>query len=282
MDALTNLQALPAPQVVEPLDFEAILAAHRADLVARLPAAADVLALESEPLTKLLETHAYRELLYRQRINEAARSNLLAYAVGSDLDHKGAFYNVARLAGETDERYRQRIQLRIAALAGNGTAEQYRFIALSASQNVHDASVYQPTPGHVGVLLWLVDQGLAAATLAAVDAALNAENARPLGVPLSVSLAQPKPISVIARLWRESTAPIDLVARLAAALPSAVAAFARLGRPVSRSWITTRLHVDGIARVLYPQADSPADNTPLLPHEYPVLAAVQLTDEGIA
>ena len=34
---------LPTPAVVEPLDYEAILAAHRADLVARHPAAAAVL-----------------------------------------------------------------------------------------------------------------------------------------------------------------------------------------------------------------------------------------------
>ena len=99
-----DLTQLPAPTVVEALDFETILASHRADLIARYPAAADVIALESEPLAKLLEAHALRELIYRQRVNDAARAYLLAYATGSDLDHKGAFYGVPRLPGETDGR----------------------------------------------------------------------------------------------------------------------------------------------------------------------------------
>jgi phage-related baseplate assembly protein len=282
MTSATNLQTLAAPQVLEALDFESILAQHRADLIARLPEVEAVLALESEPLTKLIETHAYRELLYRQRVNAAARANLLAFASGSDLDHKGAFYNVPRLANEADERYRQRIQLRIAALAGNGTAEQYRLLALTASQNVFDAAVFQPTPGSVGVLLWLVDVTAGAQTLAAVQAALGAENARPLGVPVSVSLAVPKPIDIVARLWREPSAPTDLVAQVAAALPAALVGYARLGRPVSRSWVTARLQADGIARVVYPQADAPAEFTALAAGEYPVLGQVQLTDEGIA
>ena len=40
---LADLTTLPAPQVVEPLDFEAINAAHRAELLARHPDAAEVL-----------------------------------------------------------------------------------------------------------------------------------------------------------------------------------------------------------------------------------------------
>ena len=35
-----DLTQLPAPTVVEALDFETILASHRADLIARYPAAA--------------------------------------------------------------------------------------------------------------------------------------------------------------------------------------------------------------------------------------------------
>ena len=52
-------------------------------------------------------------MLLRNRINIAARGQLLAYAAGTDLDHLAAFYGVERLAGEGDERLRLRIQLRI-------------------------------------------------------------------------------------------------------------------------------------------------------------------------
>src|SRR5256885_8554081 len=99
-DMTPALDALPPPGVVETLDFERILDAHRADLLARHPEAAEVLALESEPLNKLLEAHAYRELLYRARVNDVARAHLIAFAQGSDLDHKGAFYDVARRSEE--------------------------------------------------------------------------------------------------------------------------------------------------------------------------------------
>ena len=277
-----DLAQLPAPNVVEPLDFETILAAARADLVARYPAAAEVIELESEPLAKLLEVHAARELVYRQRVNDAARAYLISYATGADLDHKGAFYGVPRLAGETDERYRKRIQLRIRALAGNGTREAYEVQALTASQNVYDAVATQPRAGHVLVLLWLHDATHAAATLAAVLDALNADDARPLGVPVSVAMARPKPVHITARVQREAGAPLNIVAQLQASLASAMGAYARLGRAVPRSWVTTRLHVDGIASVQYPDAAAPAELTPMAADEYPVLGAVRIIDGGIA
>lgn len=275
-----DLTKLPAPTVVEPLDFETIYEAHRDDLLVRYPAAAEVIALESEPLVKLLQAHAYRELLYRQRVNDAARAYLLAFATGADLDHKGAFYGVPRLPGEADARYRVRIQLRIRALAGNGTREHYELAAMTASQNVRDAIATQPWPGSVRVQLWLHDTSAADATQAAVLAALNADDARPLGVPVSVSLARPRAIDITAGLVREAGAPTTLLAQLQAALPAALASYARLGRAVSRSWVPTRLHVEGIVAVRYPDPTAPADITPMADDEYPVLGALLLIDEG--
>ena len=210
-----------------------------------------------------------------------ARAHLIAFAQGSDLDHKGAFYDVARLPGESDERYRQRILLRVRALAGSGTAEHYEHLAMTASANVHSAIATQPQPGRVSVQLWLVEPAQAEETLAIVLSALNAPGARPLGVPVSVSLARPHPIDITAHLLREPGAPVDIVARLQAGLAAQIAAYALLGRDVPRSWITTRLHVDGIARVTYPDAQAPAELTPLAADEYPVLGRVQLVDEGL-
>lgn len=282
MSSIPDLAQLPAPNVVEALDYETILGAHRADLLARYPAAAEVIALESEPLAKLLQAHAYRELLYRQRVNDAARAYLLAYATGADLDHKGAFYGLPRLPGEADERYRVRIQLRIRALAGNGTREHYELVAMTASQNLRDAVATQPVPGQVRVLLWLHDAAQAASTAAAVMAALNADDARPLGVPVSVALAKPRAIDVTATLVREAGAPVNLLTQLQAALPASLTTYARLGRAVPRSWLTTRLHVAGIAAVRYPDATAPAEITPMAADEYPVLDTVQLIDGGVA
>lgn len=95
---MIDLSKLPAPKIVEELNFEAILAAMRADLEGRLPGWTAAV-LESDPANKILEVAAYRELLLRQRINEAARACMLAFASGSDLDHLSAFYAVSRLEG---------------------------------------------------------------------------------------------------------------------------------------------------------------------------------------
>lgn len=283
---MIDLTTLPAPSVVEALSFEAILATAKADFAERLrphlPTIDDILQLESEPVVKLLESHAYRELLYRARVNDAALAHLLAFATGADLDHKGAFYGVARLDGESDDRYRRRIQLRVRAMAGNGTREHYELAALTASQLVRDAIATQPQAGRVSVLLWLVDGADPDATAATVLAALNADDARPLGVPVSVALAQPKAIHITATLTRDADAPVDLVAQVQTALAPALADFARLGRAVSRSWITTRLHVAGISSVRYTDAAAPAEITPIAAAEYPVLGTVLLTDGGVA
>lgn len=273
-----DLTQLPPPEVVETLDFETILQVHRADLLARYPEAAAVIDLESEPLNKLLQAHAYRELLYRQRVNEAARAHLLAFATGADLDHKAAFYGLTRLAGESDERLRARVQLRIKSLAGNGTREAYELTAMTASQNVRDARATQPFPGRVHLLLWCHDAAQAEATLATVLAAINADDGRPLGVPVTVALARPRAINITAAIEREAGAPADLAQRLVVMLADALAAYARLGRDVPRSWITARLHTAQVAAVRFPDPAAPAESTPLDDDEYPTLGVVHIED----
>ncbi len=52
--------------------------------------------VESDPAIKILEVAAWRELLLRERINEAARSNLLKFASGEELDNLAEFYGVER------------------------------------------------------------------------------------------------------------------------------------------------------------------------------------------
>ena len=53
--SMIDLSLLPAPDVVRPLDFEAELQRLKNLVLAALPDLADVLELESEPVTKVLE-----------------------------------------------------------------------------------------------------------------------------------------------------------------------------------------------------------------------------------
>lgn len=100
--AVIDLSQLPAPQIVDVPDFETLLAERKAAFVALYPAdeqaaVARTLALESEPVTKQLQESTYREVLLRQRINEAAQAVMVAYALGGDLEQLAANYNVKRL-----------------------------------------------------------------------------------------------------------------------------------------------------------------------------------------
>lgn len=283
---MIDLQTLPAPQVVEVLSFEAILAAAKADFAERLrphlPAIDDILTLESDPVVKLLEAHAYRELLFRARVNDAARAHLLAFAAGADLDQLAALFGVVRMAGELDDRLRARLQRRIAALGAQGTREHYEFHAMTASSLVRTAQASQPTPGTVLVMVGVTDQAQADAARDAVAAALNADHARMLGVRLLVQVATPKTIAITARITRTAAAPADLLDQLRARLAAAFAGPGALASSVARSYITTLLHVEGVHAVEYPDANAPANLTPLAVGEFPALGAVQLIDGGAA
>lgn len=154
-----DLSSIPAPSVVEALDFETIYESMRADLLALDPTLADTLALESEPLTKQLQVCAYRELIIRQRINEAAKAVMLAYALDGDLDNLAAFFKTQRLViepgdenaippiapiYENNDDFRARIQLALDGFSTAGPERAYIYHALSASGEVLDASADAP------------------------------------------------------------------------------------------------------------------------------------------
>ena len=87
--ATIDLSQLPAPIVVEVLDYEDILAERKATLISLYPeeqreAVARTLSLESEPIVKLLQENAYREVILRQRVNDAAKAVMLAHAATGD------------------------------------------------------------------------------------------------------------------------------------------------------------------------------------------------------
>ena len=89
-----DLSRLPAPDIIEALDFETILADAVARMQALMP---EFQSRDSDPATKLLQVFAYFVQLLRQRVNDAARAVMPAYAVGADLDNIAALFGVERL-----------------------------------------------------------------------------------------------------------------------------------------------------------------------------------------
>ena len=83
-----DLSRLPAPIVLEPLDYEALYQEALTDFRALMGNNWSA-PIESEPVVKLLEKRAYDKMMERARINDAAKALLLAFARGSDVDQIG-------------------------------------------------------------------------------------------------------------------------------------------------------------------------------------------------
>lgn len=290
-----DLSQLAAPDVVEQIDYESILDALKADLIARAPELSDVLDLESEPLTKLLEVCAYRETIIRARVNDASRAVMLAYATGSDLDHLAAFFGVVRAlvtpadpdatppvdaVYESDARLRARTQLALEGYSTAGPVGAYVYHALSASAQVADVGVVSPDPGEVLVTVLSTEgDGTADSTLLdTVDAALNADEVRPLTDHVTVQSATIIEYVVTAALtFYSGPDPTSVLAQASAALTDYISAHHRLGHDITRSGLFAALHQPGVQNVTL---DAPAADIAVDADAAPYCTAITLTDEG--
>ena len=217
-----DLSSLPAPQIIDVPDFETLLTARKARLVSLYPAelqdaVARALELESEPQLKILQENCYREILLRQRINEAVQAVIIARSGGGDLDNLVANFNVQRLvvtpANETavppvpavmesDEDLRQRAPEAFEGLSVAGPEAAYNFHARSADGRVADASTVSPSPAAVVVTV-LSHEGNGQASQALLDivaSKVSAETIRPLGDRLTVQSAAITEYRVAAKL----------------------------------------------------------------------------------
>lgn len=257
MTSTIDLSRLPAPAVVEPLDFEALFEARKARLLELTPAAerealAETLALESEPLTKLLQENAYRELVLRQRINDAARAVMVATAAGADLEQLAALFGVTRLAGEADDNLRRRTVMALEGYPTAGPAGAYGFHARSAHPEVKDVAVTSPVPGLVrlAILGRSGDGTPGDEVLEAVRSAVTDERVRPLTDSVEVVAARVTPYALRATLIIEPGPSPDTVRQAAetAARDYAETRHA-LGAYVALSGIAATLHQPGVRRV---------------------------------
>lgn len=257
-----DLSRLPAPNVVESLDFDDILEAMTADLLDRYPQFSAF--VESEPGVKLLEVCAYRELLVRQRVNDAARSVMLAFASGTDLDNLAALLGVERQADETDANLRARTQLALEGLSTAGPVGAYEYHARSAHGDVKDVNISSPSAGEVLVTVLGTDgDGTPPqAVLDAVQSALDDETVRPLCDGVSVEAAGIVSFSIEATLHLYD-GPGSAEARKAAesAAQEYVDDAHKLGRGVTLSAIYAALHVSGVQRVTLTSPSSDIDVT---------------------
>ncbi|SPZ59349.1 Uncharacterized homolog of phage Mu protein gp47 [Serratia quinivorans] len=284
--ATIDLSQLPRPNVIEALDFETLFSERKERLISLYPeeereAVRRTLGFESEPIVKVLQESAYRELLLRQRVNEAAQAVMVAYAIGNDLEQLGANNNTPRLTivpaddeaippveevKESDADYRQRIPAAFEGMSVAGPTGAYEFHAQSADGKVADASAISPAPAEVTISVLSRDgDGTASPELlATVSAALNDEEVRPVADRLTVQSAQIVNYQIDAMLYvypGPAIEPIMVDAELR--LKNYINEQRRLGRDIRLSAIYAALHTQGVQRVelALPLADVVLDRT---------------------
>lgn len=293
---------LPAPAVVEQIDYEAILLQRKAFLISLWPVdqQADIagrLALESEPLTKLVQENAYREMVWRQRVNEASHAVMLSTAKGPDLDQVAANYNVQRLVirsaapkaippvseeRESDDSLRERAQMAFEGLSTAGPRNAYIFHARAADGQVADASAESPSPAVAVVTVQSTtgDGTASQALLNTVFSYLNDEDRRPVADRLAVQGAQIVRYQVNAKLFLSTPGPESepILAAARQKLMAYVHQRRRLGLQVSQSAVHAMLHVEGVRKVEL-QGWQDINATPA---QAPYCTAIDLVSEVVA
>jgi phage-related baseplate assembly protein len=262
-----DLSALPAPAVLEELDFEQAYAEELAAF--RLYMGDNWTAeLESDPVVKLLELGVYRRIQNRARVNDGAKALLLAYAIDGDLDQLAGNVRLKRLViqeenlntvpptprvMESNDALRERVQLVYEGLTTAGPRNSYILHARNASALVADATAESPSPAEVVVtVLHLQGNGVAEQPLLdVVMRYLSDDDIRPVGDRLTVQSAEVIEYRIDAVLHMAGTGS-ENEAILAAAeqrLAGWVNPRRRLGVEVPRSAIDAQLHISGVGRV---------------------------------
>lgn len=275
MAKITDLSKIPPPQVVKELDYEAILSARKERFIAEYPADKQdywraVLALESEPVVKLLEECAYAEMLFRQELNQSAQSLMLAYASGADLEQLAANYDIERLVIraadesanppveavlESDENLRGRVQEAFETLSTAGPEAAYVNLARRADGSIKDVSAISPSPARVVVSVLGHQTGaVEKAVLDKVAAAVNDKHRRPIADRVEVKAAEVLTYRIVAELKMYPTPDyVPVLAEAEAELKKAVEENFLIGRDVSLSMIYKALRVEGVQDVVIRQ-----------------------------
>lgn len=300
-----DFSQLPEPNLIQELDYESIFNERKEKFIALYPATEQnqwrtILNRESDPVVKVLQENAYLELLYRNKCNADARSLLLAYAEGSDLDHLALTeYGLTRLivtpedisttpplpaVYESDERLRERCILSFDGMNTAGSANAYRYFTLSADGRVDGIKVKsdEATPCFLDIVITQVDSENGAASeelIQIVQAALDPDTVRPVGDRPTVKSSIATNYQIEAVLYVGKNAEDALLLETAnIRLDKYIKNAQKNGESIYLSAIYAALHVNGIERVqiISPTADLVMDN-----YHHPYCTTKSITVGGV-
>ena len=300
-----DFSQLPIPSLVQELDYETIFNERKEKFIALYPVAEqekwrNTLNRESDPVVKILQENAYLELLYKNKCNADARSLLLAYAEGPDLDHLALTeYGLVRLIispadnsvvpplpaiYESDERLKERCLLQYDGMNTAGSVNAYKFFTLSADGRVDGIKVYShiDNPYFLDIIISQIDSQNGEATqelIGIVQQALDPEHVRPVCDRPIVKSSIASPYSINARLFVGKNAEDSLLLEAAnIRIQSYIQKARKNGQSIRLSALYAALHVDGINRVVI---DAPASDIEIDVYQHPHCTATNITIGGV-
>ncbi|MGY6246203.1 baseplate J/gp47 family protein [Bosea thiooxidans] len=202
-----DLSRVPAPNAIEPLDFETLVAAFKSRFLdwweiererdPTLPAY-DVGDLETDPAIIVGQAWSFLRLLDRQRVNDAVKAVFAPLAKGADLDVIAARQNVIRLETspgvmETDAQLLNRYLLSFGR-ASAGSADRLLFDAYTAWPAMLDARVngwaVHGRRGETDIVIAGPGGMVTPSQLATVRAAVTSASAKPEAIGVFVLAAE--------------------------------------------------------------------------------------------
>lgn len=307
MAELIDLSKVPIPDIIQPLSFEQRFAALKQLLIDIDESYQAVVALESDPIIKLLQVFAYREMHLVAQINDATRGNILASSTGNNLIALGSRYDLAPLVIqasddsavppiseilEEEQSFKRRVQMAFDGLNTAGSIDGYIFFALGADGRVADAKAVSPDPCEMVVTVLSIEgNGSASEELLSkvrVVFGLSADGlsqssmpskVRPQGDRVTIQGAGIVSYSVQAVLQLLPGPDAQVVL---AAANQALALYQkeqrRLGADITRSGIFKALHQPGVNNV---NLISPATDVVVLEHQAAYCTSVNVSIGGV-
>jgi phage-related baseplate assembly protein len=285
-----DFSRMPPPTVIEEVDFEALLAVYKQQILNKNPALERALSLEQSPTNHILGAQAYGETILRKRINAAVRALLAIYSRSSDLDSLVARQGIQRLVLETDgdgvpTRYETDAALRRRYFlsfdrASAGSADRYLFEVFTAAPLLHDAAVLgygvHGRRGDVDIII-IGENGLAVtnAQLAAVSAAVNSTSVKPEATSVSVLPAERKiyDVELVVEIARGPD-PVLIKAEVEARLNELTRGRMQIGGEVPAEAISGAAYGPGVILV---RRQSPATDVVASAYEIPILGELTVT-----
>lgn len=266
---------LPPPAVIEEIDYEAMLARYKADVLSKNDKLARALELEQSPTNIILEAEAYGEMLVRSRINAAARAVMLAFSTGTDLDNLAAFFGVERgivaanpnvdppipEAPETDASLRRRAQMSPEAYSTCGSEGAYIFQALTSDLRIRDATAVKLNEkGHVQVTVMQSGSNPVPTSDVILNVVnrLNSKGIKPLTDVITVSPVKVLRHKIVANVSLYPGPDSSMIMTdIGKALQKVRDNISLIGRDLTRSAIISALNQVGVQSV---ELLSPAEN----------------------